>query len=185
MGIIGKDFKYKILDNFLNKEEISLLRDFCIIRHRLNINDFDSYIPTLDTAAHGDPIMDSLLINKRNFLEKESGLQLLPTYSFWRMYTFGAEMVKHKDRDQCEISVTVTIDSDNKKEWPIYLDGKPIVLKAGQAILYLGKEIEHWRDAFEGDWQAQTFLHYVDKNGKYANNFKDGRLFYGIMKEIK
>jgi hypothetical protein len=185
MGIIGKDFKYKIIDNFLNKEEINLLKDFCIIRHRLNTTVFDSIIPSLDTAAYGEPIMDSLLINKRNILEKESGLELLPTYSYWRMYTFGADMFKHKDRDQCEISVTVMIDSDGATEWPIYLDGKPFALKPGQAALYLGKEIEHWRETFEGDWQAQTFLHYVDRNGKYSKNFKDGRLFYGIMKEVR
>ena len=40
MGTI-KDFKYKLIKNFLTKEEIKLLTDYCRIIHRINFNSFD------------------------------------------------------------------------------------------------------------------------------------------------
>ena len=36
-----KDFKYKLIKNFLTTEEIKLLVDYCRIKHRLNFESFD------------------------------------------------------------------------------------------------------------------------------------------------
>lgn len=41
-------------------------------------------------------------------------------------------------------------------------------LEAGDALLYRGIECPHWRTHFEGDHQAQVFLHYVDQQGPCA-----------------
>jgi hypothetical protein len=49
------------------------------------------------------------------------------------------------------------------------MDGKKVNLKPGDGVIYRGCEIEHWREAYEGDYHIQAFLHYVDANGKYAN----------------
>ena len=35
------NFKYKLIKNFLTKDEIKLLTDYCRIRHRVNIDSFD------------------------------------------------------------------------------------------------------------------------------------------------
>jgi hypothetical protein len=147
-----RDFKYKLIKNFLTKEEIKLLTDYCRMKH---------------------------MINKLDIMQKETGLELLCTYAFWRMYTINADLKKHKDRPSCEVSVTVMIGSDGTS-WPIYMDGAEINLEPGDAAVYLGCEIEHWREEFKGDWHAQTFLHYVDKNGPNKEWFKDKRLLYGI-----
>ena len=60
--------------------------------------------------------------------------------------------------------------------------GAEINMEPGDAAIYLGCEIEHWREEFKGDWHAQTFLHYVDKNGINKEWFKDKRQIYGIQK---
>jgi hypothetical protein len=114
-------------------------------------------------------------------MEKETGLELSPTYAFWRMYTKFADLKKHKDREACEISVTVMIGSDGT-DWPIFIEGNKLNLKPGDAIIYLGCELEHWREEFMGDWHAQTFLHYVEKNGPFKNEFKDRRMLWGMPK---
>jgi len=98
------------------------------------------------------------------------------------LYTMFADLKKHRDRPSCEISVTVMLGSDGTK-WPIYMDGTELNLEPGDAGIYLGCEVEHWREEFTGDWHAQTFLHYVDKNGPNRNHFKDGRLLYGMGNE--
>tara|TARA_Y100000114_G_C11757212_1_gene327551 strand:- start:314 stop:862 length:549 start_codon:yes stop_codon:yes gene_type:complete len=182
MGIIGKDFKYKKIENFLSKEEIMVLRNYCRIKHTLNLDSFDTKQNNNgDTYFYGDPLMDSLMLAKHNLMVKHTGKDLFPTYSFWRMYTKFAVLKKHKDRPSCEISVTVHIGSDNTP-WPIYMDGKPMDTKPGDAVIYLGCELEHWRDEFKGDWAAQTFLHYVDANGKYKDYIKDKRDYWGMSK---
>jgi len=39
--------------------------------------------------------------------------------------------------------------------------------------------VEHWREEFKGDWHAQTFLHYVDKNGPNQQWARDKRILLG------
>ena len=177
-----KNIKYKVIKNFLTKEEVNLLVHYCRIKHRTNFNSFDCcQNDNGDTYFYGDPLMESLMLNKKKLMQEETGLELLPTYAFWRMYTLHADLKKHKDRPSCEVSVTVMIGSDGTK-WPIYMDGTELNLEPGDAAIYLGCEVEHWREEFTGDWQAQTFLHYVDKNGPNREWVKDKRLLYGMLK---
>ena len=180
MGIIGKDFKYKIIKNFLSKDEIDLLSIYGEIKHRTNIKSFDfKQNNNWDTYYYGDAIIESILIKKKDIIEKEVNLNLLGTYAYWRMYTKFSELKKHKDREACEISVTVNISSDGTK-WPIYMDGEAINLNIGDAAVYLGCEVEHWREPFLGDYQMQAFLHYVNKDGKNKNHYKDKRIYWGL-----
>jgi hypothetical protein len=179
LGIIRKDFKYKIIDNFFSKEELDLLDKYCHIKHKDNRKSFDSVQNNnMDTYFFADPLMEGLMVTKHSLMEKETGLTLFPTYSYWRMYTYNAELIKHRDRPSCEISVTAMIGSDGT-EWPIYMDGKAYNLTPGQAMIYLGCELEHWREPFTGDWHAQTFIHYVDANGPNAEFKLDKRLYIG------
>ena len=182
MGKIGKDFKFKVIKNFLSKDELDLLSIYGEIKHRINGDSFDFVQNNnWDTYYYGDPIMESLLYKKKHIIEKEVNLNLLGTYAFWRMYTKFSELKKHTDRPACEISVTVNINSDGTV-WPIYMDGEAINLNIGDAAIYLGCEVEHWRDPFSGDYQMQAFLHYVNKDGKYKDHYLDKRIFWGINK---
>ena len=184
MGIIKKDFRYKVVKNFISVDEKNLLHDYTRIRHRANDESFEGSISNHpDTMIYGDPIMESLLINKLKLMEKNTGLELLPTYACWRMYTWGACLKKHKDRESCEISVTVSLGSSDDKPWPIYINDKPVILEHGDAVIYLGMEDTHHRNTLDSDYHAQVFLHYVDKNGPGRNNVKDGRLIYGVNLE--
>lgn len=180
MGYIGKDFKYKVVKNFLQKNEIDLLKHHCEIKHRLNLTNFDfDQSHNADTMFYADPIMESLMLCKKNLVQKECGKNLLETYTFWRTYTKYATLEKHTDRPSCEISVTVNIDGDGTP-WPIYMEGNSLDLQPGDAALYLGCEIEHWRDEFRGDYQHQVFLHYVDANGPNKEYHKDKRPMLGV-----
>lgn len=181
MGIIGKDFKYKLIKNFLIEKEIKLLKEYCIIKHRLFFQNPDQNKQLWTTHFYGDPIMESLLINKKTKLEKEVGKKLNATYSFWRMYTCGDDLKQHKDRPSCEISVTIHIDGASK--WPIYMDGKEVVTEKGDAVAYLGMELAHFRKPLEADYHTQCFLHYVDKDGPHSGYKLDNRLTYGLEKK--
>lgn len=186
MGTLRKDFKYKIIKNFLSKQEIDLTRNYFIMKHRSNTKDFDDEQlknSTCDSYWYGDPLAESFLLTKLKQIQEETNIELNPTYGFARVYTYLAELEKHIDRPECEISVTVMVGSCGEP-WPIYIDGNKIDLEIGDAAIYLGCESEHWREEFKGDWHAQFFLHYVDKNGPNKNLIADGRRFWGVQKWI-
>ena len=129
-------------------------------------------------------------------MEKQTGMSLIPTYSYARIYKKGDVLHRHKDRFSCEISTTMNLGGD---DWPIYIepnpkkgyakdgkyhtemtDGKKVNLKPGDMLVYKGNLCEHWREAFEGEDCGQVFLHYNKKGSKLAKeNYLDKRPLLG------
>jgi|TARA_R100000479_G_scaffold1013_1_gene704 hypothetical protein len=186
MGVIGKDFKFKVVKNFLSKDEIDLANIYCEMTHRTNqthysISIFSKVVTNPDTSYYGDKLAESFLLKKKPLVEKKVGKKILPTYSFWRMYTKFSALKKHTDREACEISLSVNIGSDGTS-WPIYIDGSEVNLKPGDAVIYLGCDSYHWRKEFTGDWYASFFLHYVDANGPNKEWEKDKRPYWGVTR---
>jgi predicted 2-oxoglutarate/Fe(II)-dependent dioxygenase YbiX len=106
------------------------------------------------------------------------GEPVLPTYTYARVYKEGSDLKIHKDRDACEISLTLHLAGD--AEWPIYIkkpNGEEISLnlKSGDAMMYLGCDAEHWREQFQGSEYVQVFLHYVKSRGDRNYAFFDNK----------
>lgn len=144
----------------------------------------------LSEAVHGSVAFDKLLEYCLPFFEKASGLKLYPTYSYARLYNqHGEELKNHRDRESCEISATITLGFDGDV-WSIYMgdhedktDGTKIKMDVGDAVMYRGMDKWHWREPyFEGKWQAQVFLHYVDQNGPHAEWKYDKRESLGVSR---
>jgi|TARA_R110001583_G_scaffold54968_3_gene167743 hypothetical protein len=181
MGTI-RDFKYKKIENFLSKDVLNLASTYCEIKHRqtdvIENPNRAELEGNYDTAFYADYFCESLLMRSVNKMNDLTGLKLSPTYSYWRMYTFDSQLKEHTDRPACEISVSINI-SNSGEEWPIYIDGNPIILKPGDAVIYLGCELKHKREKFTGDHNAQIFMHYVDKSGPFSNHILDRRSLPG------
>jgi hypothetical protein len=172
-----KEFKYKKIKNFLSPEETKLLCDYVEYYHKHNQFQYGvdmQQSSVYDTKGSSELIFEILLENKRKKMEELTGLSLFSTYSFFRMYTKFSDLKKHKDRPSCEISVTICLGSDGTS-WPIYMDGQAVDLEPGDAAIYLGCDLLHWRNKFLGDWHAQCFLHYVDANGQFKDYKYDKR----------
>ena len=162
----------------------------------------DKQIP--NTYSHyADPVMETLLMKVLPKMQRETGLQLIPTYSYARLYKKGDILHRHKDRPSCEISTTIHLGGNS---WPIFIDGtgadsilsgnetttivKPnapegtkVLLEVGDMLVYSGCKLEHWREPFEGDVCGQVFLHYNHVNGPFAEkNRFDKRPMLGIPK---
>ena len=132
----------------------------------------DEQIPNT-YSIYGDPAFDTLLMKILPVMRKETGLDVVPTYSYARIYKRGDVLKKHKDRPSCEISTTLNLGGD---PWPIFLEGKQVDLNIGDMLIYEGCKLEHWRDEFEGEHCGQVFLHYNDVNGQFKDiNIFDGR----------
>ena len=152
-------------------------------------------------SIYADHVMETLLMKVLPVMKEKTGLNLVPTYSYARVYQHGAELKRHKDRPSCEISTTLNLGGD---PWAIYLDptgannvideyknihkpeapeGVKIDLNPGDMLIYSGCELEHWRKPFEGQLCGQVFLHYNHADGPFAKtNLYDKRPLLGIPK---
>lgn len=166
--------KYVYLSNFLDKENCQqYVQEFKkLIEQGPTIQDHQC---PLSHSLGYTPLFDSLLEQLTPNIEAATGKKLLPTYAYARWYAPGDELKIHKDRPACEISATITLGFEGG-QWPIYVghesnkqDAKQINMNVGDAVIYKGCELFHWREKYtEGQWQAQVFIHYVDQEGPNA-----------------
>ena len=158
----------------------------------------DQQVPNV-YSYYADFVMETLLMKVMPIMMKETGLNLIPTYSYARVYEKGSILKRHKDRPSCEISTTLNLGGD---PWAIYLDptgtnnvideyknimkpnapaGIKVDLEPGDMLVYSGCELEHWREEFTGNICAQVFLHYNHVNGQFADsNLYDKRPLLGL-----
>ena len=149
----------------------------------------DAQVP--NTYSHyADLVMETLLLGLIPRMEKETGFKVYPTYSYARIYKNGDVLHRHSDRYSCEVSTTLNLGGD---PWPIYLEpsgkqgmaGIKINLNPGDMLIYRGCDLEHWREAFEGQHCGQVFLHYNDQKSKDAERNKfDGRPMVGLPSDF-
>jgi hypothetical protein len=211
-----KTKKYEVIRGALSKELANFIFnymmlqrdavDFMMKNQKVNPynpfigNRFDKQIPGA-YSKYADWVMETLLMYMIPMMKAKTGLELIPTYSYTRLYEKGNILRRHKDRPSCEISTTLHLGGD---PWPIFLDptggnfvidefkqihkpGAPkgirVDLKIGDMLIYSGCELEHWREPFEGNICSQVFLHYNHANGPFAKtNLFDKRPLLGIPK---
>ena len=181
------------------------------------ISPFTKYFGTWDDAQipntyshYADIAMETLLTEVKPIMEKTTGLELIETYAYARIYKKGDELHRHKDRFSCEISTTLNLGGD---PWPILIDptgedniisltqtdkgqeveikdtahkGDSVDLDPGDMLVYRGNILEHWREAFNGENCGQVFLHFNNKatKGSEKNKF-DGRPHLGLPSDFK
>ena len=211
-----KTKKYQIIRGALSKELANFIFNYMMlqrdsvdfmVKHQ-KVNPYNPFIGTREDkqvpgaySKYADWIMETLLMYMIPIMKAKTGLDLIPTYTYTRLYEKGNILRRHKDRPSCEISTTLHLGGD---EWPIFLDptggdfvideyknihkpgapkGIQVDLKIGDMLIYSGCDLEHWRAPFEGNVCSQVFLHYNHANGPFAKtNLLDGRPLLGIPK---
>ena len=176
-----KDNGYLIIPKILSGELLDFIGIHAYNRARIDgINPDDSQVPNTP-SFYGDYVMENLSDFLLPKIESAAGMKLLPTYTYFRVYKSGDILPKHTDiPGRCEISISLCLRKKGKI-WPIYINNIAVMLEEGDAVLYKGCEVDHWREAYtEGTKLAQVFLHYVDANGPLAewkNDKQPGKYF--------
>jgi len=219
-----KTKKYQVIKGALSKELANFIFNYMMLQRdavdfMMKNNKVNPYSPVIGTredkqvpgpySKYADWVMETLLMYMIPIMKQRTGMELLPTYSYTRLYEKGNILWRHKDRPSCEISTTLHLGGD---EWPIFLDpsgadfvikedtpygpagekvdikpgapkGVRIDLKVGDMLIYSGCDLEHWREPFEGNVCSQVFLHYNHAKGPFAKtNLFDKRPMLGIIK---
>ena len=166
---------YLIIPNFINSHRARELgNDFKVYSESKN-NGGDSQAPNSQSDYNCISFLE-LLCEKTHQVSSILEETVLPTYSYSRVYYNESVLERHTDRDACEISLTLHLNGD--KSWPISIqtpsgEEKSVILEPGDAMMYLGTIAEHWRDAYDGDYYTQVFLHYVRSRGECAYAYFD------------
>jgi len=180
-----EEHKYVVLRGVVDPQVASLGTRYALsFRNRFGYFEMNAFAHSL--GRYADAFSESLMIELQPRLEAATGIELLPCYSYLRIYERGGRLPKHTDRDSCEISTTLTIGYDADALWPICIEAdgeeKAIALDAGDLMIYRGAEIPHWREDPDLEYWVQVFLHYVDANGRFTDQRFDGRDQVGPVK---
>lgn len=174
---------YKKVESLIDAQTIETVSQY--FENKIRRGEWQSNSEIIENAAsklgyYADPLIEVMLKQCQPAIEQHTGLLLEPTYSFSRVYQGGEELKPHTDRPSCEISVTVNIACTGDV-WPIWMqyeDNDPVkcMLGPGDAVIYKGCEVTHWRRKLpKSQINVQFMLHYVDKNGPYAEYKFDKR----------
>ena len=179
---VPKDLANFVMNYFLLQQDAVayMVQNNIINKHNPLVGNWeDKQVPNA-YSKYGDWVMETLLQYVRPVMKDKTKLDLIPTYSYARIYNKGNILKKHKDRPSCEISTTLNLGGNH---WSIYLEDIKVDLQQGDMLIYSGCELEHWREPFTGDFCVQVFLHYNHANGKFGNNnLFDKRPMLGIPK---
>ena len=211
-----KTKKYQVIKGALSKGFSNFIFNYMMLQRdavdfMMKNNTVNPYNPLIGTrldrqipgcySKYGDWVMETLLQYMRPIMKAKTGLELIPCYSYTRLYEKGNKLKRHKDRSSCEISTTLHLGGD---PWPIFLDpsgadfvidekkeihkpgapkGVQVDLEVGDMLIYSGCDLEHWRKPFQGSICSQVFLHYNHANGPFAKtNLYDKRPMLGVPK---
>jgi Rps23 Pro-64 3,4-dihydroxylase Tpa1-like proline 4-hydroxylase len=166
---------YIVLPNFISKERSSELSFEFLKYSKENNLEGDPQAPNSFSSYNHISFLE-LLCEKTPEVSSAIGEIVLPTYSYARVYKNGSELLRHTDRDACEISLTLHLHGDSI--WPIWIETpsgeqRSVDLNPGDAMLYLGRTAPHWREKYDGEYYTQVFLHYVRSRGDCSYAYFD------------
>lgn len=189
-----KENSYQILNNLVSTELCQVAaREFEMARDLANAaannnqpypyqdemveKSFSWYSPLIFEA-----LSDTIVKNK---VEEILGEPVFPTYTYARIYYNNAEMKYHTDRSSSEFSVSLCVKVDPKHPWHLgveNLKGEQFYAKQapGDAIMYKGNELPHWRETYNGTEQINAFFFYVRANGPKSILKYDTRPMLGM-----
>jgi hypothetical protein len=119
-------------------------------------------------------------------LKEVCGADLLPSYSYFRMYVGGDICRVHSDRPASEFSLSLTLAYSDGLPWGLSVGTRPVakhdpdwveddfgdepfatfVTNPGDAVLYPGSARRHGRlEPNPNKWSAHLFLQWVTRGG--------------------
>ena len=181
-----KDDQYLFIKEFIDPDLAKLIYTYTLYQQKFNSRLFDTQVPNTH-SVYGDHMMEALLEHTCSKMQDLTGEKLFPTNTYYRVYKQGDILKHHVDRASCEISATVCLGYDNTNleedyNWKLWVNntsngvryaGDPeydvgFEMKPGDAVVYEGTKLDHWRDKFKGTNHSQVFFHYIRQDGPFG-----------------
>jgi hypothetical protein len=128
-------------------------------------------VQSLRYSLHNEPLARWLHNHTVPLISRIIPERIKPSYTYLGFYLAGAVLEKHTDREQCEYTLSLTIDATPSTAasdaWPLYADLKDgttveALLGAGDGLIFKGRELPHYRHRLDqGRTSSSVFFHYV------------------------
>lgn len=113
--------------------------------------------------------MESFLREITSELSSKLDLKIKPANSYARIYYNGSTLKPHVDRPGLDYTMSITLFSNLKNEWPLVTIDKlgneiRCDIKRGDSLLIHGTKMNHWRDDLicgDDEYVVQMFLHWT------------------------
>jgi hypothetical protein len=170
---------YAVIPSLLAPALTDFLWSYIHTKYAAGLMTWGDQLVPMTPASYGDSAAEGLLEYVQPQIEAVAGRDLYPTYSYLRIYKRGDKLLSHRDRPACEFSVSLNVGQTPADPWPIFIEngqgGAHVELGPGDALLYRGIDLFHWREPYAGNQLIQIFLHWVDASGPHAGLRYDGR----------
>lgn len=183
--------KYAVIENLMPIDLCRIATKYALIKETVTFEPENGAGAQVQNAhsVYGDTLMETLMYFLKPHIENAVGLQLCPTYTYYRVYRPGMKLDIHRDRPSCEISSTICLgykylQKQSDYRWGMYVEPNTLVNQnSGDAIIYRGCEVDHWRDHFDAgpnSYQVQAFFHYINIDGPFYPEYSyDKRIGLG------
>lgn len=118
---------------------------------------------------HNYPGFNAFFAETAAHVREISGVAVAPTYSFLSIYPAGADLHRHVDRAGCDLTLAMFIAHHFRTETEVCFlnfvcNGRAVSVKAkpGDAVLFAGRELTHWRSADERLGEMTTLLFHFE-----------------------
>lgn len=173
MNEVLENEKYIVVRDVVSEEILELAKNYYAIKFMIQkdfdyvlgnyVSDVPDVVQPFSVRDYSDAFTESLLIHMLPKIREVTDIETLePSYSYVRFYETGQWLGEHTDRPSCQYSITLPMMAYDETPWIIYVDKKPVDLSLGDMVIYKGCEATHSREPFEGKYQVQAHLHYVD-----------------------
>jgi hypothetical protein len=164
-----------VVRNFIDRRLAKTLYNLLLIREFRGEFKRDDQVPRA-LSFWGCSTLDAFLVSLLPDVEEVAGCSLLPTYCYARLYLHGDVLNRHSDREACEIAATIHVGHSGMEPPPIcFAPDHSVSQQPGDAVVYLGDKLDHWRDTFMGTNFGQVFVNYVRADGPHRHLAFDGR----------
>jgi hypothetical protein len=124
----------------------------------------EGYLLVGDPRRHGapllydEPLLEFLGHQLAPVVSRLTGDRVRSAFTYLRVYDPRAVLGRHRDRPSCRWTIDLVVGGDpapsRRTAWPLWIDGRrgaqAIRLALGDAVLYRGDRLSHWRHAQRG-----------------------------------
>lgn len=165
----------EVVPDFIDNRLAQMMYMMLQLRRHRGEGKRDDHVPTA-LSFWGDSTLDAFHLGVLPAVEAIAGGPLVPTYCYARLYAQGDTLNRHHDREACEIVTTVHLGGHGLTPPPIcFATGDVVKQRPGDAVVFHGQAIDHWRDTFRGDYFGQIFMNFVRADGPHRGQGLDGR----------
>jgi hypothetical protein len=164
-----------VVPQFVDARLAHMLHTMLLLRQHRGEGKRDDHMPTA-LSFWGDSTLDAFHLTVLGQVEEVAGGPLFPTYCYARLYTYGDTLHRHHDREACEIVTSIHLGSRGAEPPPICFDtGDEVQQRPGDAVVFHGATVDHWRQQYLGDEFGQIFMNFVRADGPHRGQALDGR----------